>query len=65
MRKKCAISRMASWVIRVMASGETFKKVPCGVSKVLTPCVVTRRYSVSSLPNGRISVNSNSDIPSR
>ncbi len=56
------MSRMASWVSKVMTAGSTTNMVPSGVSTVLTPSVVTSRYSVSSWPMGSSSVNSNSGV---
>src|SRR5262249_44350971 len=47
-------------VSNVIACGETLRKVPSGVSNVLTPSVVSSRYGVSSWPSGRISLNSKS-----
>ena len=59
------MSRIASRVSSVNASGSTLTKRPSGVSNVDTPSVVSRRYGVSSGPMGRRSWYSNSGTPSR
>src|SRR4051794_9523720 len=55
-RRKWAMSCIASAVSRVIASGDTRRKRPAGVSIVSTPSVVSRRYSVGSGPSGSVSV---------
>ena len=64
-RNRCAMSRIASRVSAVSASGSTRTNVPAGVSNVETPSVVTSRYGVVSWPRGSSSVKSNSGMDRR
>src|SRR5215216_4614188 len=57
------MSCIASAVSAVSALGSTRRNVPAGVSNVVTPSVVTRRYWVSSDPSGSSSVYERSAMP--